>query len=175
MRDWWVDGSGTTAFPFITLSCCIGTGWCPKPRLVHWGMSGRVGLFIYPSDHHYPLWGGLCVLSLFIKIGLNGLFPLWSVLAERERPRLGRCKRAHRAVDECIPLLLSPTQQVQQTQKKVSLRKRAGSLSIFGLTEIEMKGLKKRMTRGSSLFRGLSTAGRCPAAILYSYLRNEQQ
>lgn len=84
MRDRWVDGSSSTGFPFITVSCYIGTGWSPKPCLVHWGMSGQAGLLIYLSDHHSPLRGCHCVLSLFIKIGIMDFFQA-SVLAERDR------------------------------------------------------------------------------------------
>lgn len=44
--------------------------------------SGLAGPVICLSDPHFPLWRCHCVLSLFIKIGLNGLFPLCCVLGD---------------------------------------------------------------------------------------------
>lgn len=149
MRDWLADGSSSTPFPFITLSSSFGTGWSPKPCLVHWGMSGRAGFLIYLSDHHSPLWGCYCVLSLFIKVGLNGLFAELCACREIDQ---GDVKGHMRPWMNMFPPLLSPTQQVQLAKKKAPFNREKAPFQYLVSEKEKWKDREGRGVQG--YFRG---------------------
>lgn len=162
MRDWWVDGYGSAVFPFITSRCCIGAGRGPKPRLVRWETCGWAGHLIYLFDHRSTLWRCHCVLSLFIKIGPNGLFfppprpPQASVLAERNWDQ-GDLRGHTRRRMNVFLFSCHLIQQVWPARKKIPLSEEKGFYSIFGLAAREMKMIVNKGREGSStLFRGLS-------------------
>lgn len=72
MRNWDVDGSCTLSCH--SLACPAVLAKAEVQRLNHWGRSGGPGHLIYLFDHRSALGERHCVPSLFIKIGLNGLF-----------------------------------------------------------------------------------------------------
>lgn len=85
---WWEIGTLMLpeALSCHSLACPAALAQAEVQRLNHRGRSGWPAHLIYLFDHRSALGELHCVPSLFIKIGLNGLF-LCMVLAERNRDR----------------------------------------------------------------------------------------
>lgn len=117
-QSWWEIG--TLMFPAAlschSLACPAVLAQAEVQRLNHQGRSRWPGHLIYLFDHRSALAERHCVPSLFIKIGLNGVFLCLG--ARREKQRLGRYKRPLEATD-AGPLLLLPA--LVQREKSFSV------------------------------------------------------
>lgn len=120
-QSWWEIGTlmVPAALSCHSLACPAVLAKAEVQRLNHWGRSGGPGHHIYLFDHRSALGERHCVPSLFIKIGLNGLFLCLRTC--REKQRRGDIKGRPRPQTNVDPLLLLPAQQVQRGKSGIGL------------------------------------------------------
>lgn len=99
-QSWWEIGTFMlpAALSCHSLACPAVLAQAEVQRLNHRGWSGQPGHLIFLFDHRSALGERYCVPSLFIKIGLNGLFLCLGARGEKERQ--GRYKRPLEATDK---------------------------------------------------------------------------
>lgn len=78
------------------------------------------------------------------------------------------CKRAHETMDECVPFLLSHTQQVQPAKKKVLFSKKGRPFNIWSQREKNEMIEKWRWFSGGFLWLRYGTETTISVLSIYS-------
>lgn len=136
-QSWWEIGTFMlpAALSCHSLACSAVLAQAEVQRLNHRGWSGQPGHFIYLFDHRSALGERHCVPSLFIKIGLNGLFLCLGARGEKERR--GRYKRPLEATDK--RRAPPPFTCTTSSKRKVFLSLIKKELFLAGISLIDFK------------------------------------